>query len=116
MVERGRGTIIFTGATASIRGAAGFSAFATAKAGLRALAQSLARELGPKNIHVGHVVIDGMIDTDAVRARFSDAVASKPADGMLVTDHIAEAYYQLHVQPRTAWTFELDLRPWAETF
>ena len=106
MVARGKGTILFTGATASVRGSAQFAAFAAAKGGLRQVAQSMARELGPKNIHVAHVVIDGRID------RLKD-VAS---DGMLATDAIAELFWQLHVQPRSAWTFEADLRPWAEKF
>lgn len=106
MVARGKGTILFTGATASVRGSAQFAAFAAAKGGLRQVAQSMARELGPKNVHVAHVVIDGRID------RLKD-VAS---DGMLATDAIAELFWQLHAQPRSAWTFEADLRPWAEKF
>ncbi len=116
MASRGKGTILFTGATASVRGAAHFAAFAAAKNGLRAVAQSMARELGPKNIHVAHVVIDGMIDTTAVRARFADRVKELGPDALLATDAIAELYYQIHAQPRSAWTFEADLRPWAEKF
>ncbi|HZN86772.1 MAG TPA: SDR family NAD(P)-dependent oxidoreductase [Burkholderiales bacterium] len=116
MAPRGKGTILFTGATASIRGAAQFAAFAAAKNGLRAVAQSMAREFGPRNLHVAHVVIDGMIDTEAVRARFADRVADLGPDAMLDTAAIAELYYQLHAQPRSAWTFEADLRPWAEKF
>lgn len=116
MAPRGRGSILFTGATASIRGGANFSAFAAAKNGLRAVAQSMARELGPKGIHVGHVVIDGMIDTAAVRSRFPERVKDLGADAMLGTEAIAELYYQMHAQPRSAWTFEADLRPWAEKF
>jgi NAD(P)-dependent dehydrogenase (short-subunit alcohol dehydrogenase family) len=114
MVPRGRGTILFTGATASLRGAAGFSAFAGGKAALRALAQSMARELGPKNVHVAHVIIDGLIDTAFSRTNFADRVAAAGSDGILNPDHIADAYWWLHCQPRDAWTFELDLRPWVE--
>jgi NAD(P)-dependent dehydrogenase (short-subunit alcohol dehydrogenase family) len=114
MVERGHGTIIFTGATASLRGSANFGAFAGAKHALRALAQSMARELGPKNIHVAHVVVDGAIDTEFIRSNFPDKYATKDADGILNPDHIAENYWHLHTQPRDAWTFELDLRPWSE--
>jgi NAD(P)-dependent dehydrogenase (short-subunit alcohol dehydrogenase family) len=114
MVVRGRGTILFTGATASLRGAAGFAAFAGAKHALRALAQSMARELGPKNIHVAHVIVDGAIDTAFIRESLPDVYARKADDGILDPDHIAEAYWFLHGQPRDAWTFELDLRPWGE--
>ena len=116
MAPRGRGTILFTGATASLRGGDGFAAFAGAKFGLRALAQSLARELGPKGIHVAHVVIDGPIDTRFVRERFPDMVAALPADGLLAPDDIAENYLMLHQQPKSAWSHELDLRPWAEAW
>ena len=116
MVPRGRGTIIFTGATASVRGGVGYAAFAGAKHALRALAQSMARELGPQGIHVAHVVIDGPIDTPFVRENFPDTVKSRPADGLLSPDAIAENYYMLHAQPPTAWTHELDLRPWMEPF
>ena len=116
MTPRGKGTIIFTGATASLRGGAGFSAFAGAKFALRALAQSMARELGPKGIHVAHSIIDGAIDTAFIRDNFPDRYAMKGQDGILNPDHIAEAYWQLHVQPRDAWTHELDLRPWIEKF
>ncbi|MFM2187170.1 MAG: SDR family oxidoreductase [Burkholderiaceae bacterium] len=114
MVPRGRGTILFTGATASLRGAAGFSAFAGGKAALRALAQSMARELGPKGVHVAHVIIDGLIDTAFSRTNFADRVAAAGPDGILNPNHIADAYWWLHQQPRDAWTFELDLRPWVE--
>ncbi|HEY0915548.1 MAG TPA: SDR family oxidoreductase [Solimonas sp.] len=117
MVKRGRGTILFTGATASMRGAAGFAAFSGAKHALRALAQSMARELGPKGVHVGHVVIDGMVDTDFIRDNFPKAYAERmPKEGILKPEHIAESYWQLHAQPRDAWTFELDLRPYMETW
>ena len=114
MAGRRRGTIIFTGATAALRGAANFAAFATAKHGLRALAQSMARELGPLNVHVAHVVIDGAIDTAFIRDNFPDLYARKDQNGILSPDHIADAYWYLHTQPRDAWTFELDLRPWVE--
>jgi NAD(P)-dependent dehydrogenase (short-subunit alcohol dehydrogenase family) len=116
MLTRGRGTILFTGATASVRGAASFAAFAAAKGGLRQVAQSMARELGPKNIHVAHVVIDGMIDNKRTRERMAEQARNLPADGMLATDAIAELFWQIHAQPRSAWTFEADLRPWAEKF
>lgn len=114
MVTRQRGTILFTGATAGLRGAAGFAAFAGAKHGIRALAQSMARELGPLNIHVAHVVVDGAIDTDFIRDNFPQTYALKDQDGILNPQHIAENYWFLHSQPRDAWTFELDLRPWSE--
>ena len=115
-VQRGRGTILFTGATAGTRGAAGFAAFAGAKHALRALAQSMARELGPRGIHVGHVVVDGAIDTEFIRTQFPERYALKDQDGILNPDHIAENYWYLHQQPRDAWTFELDLRPYMETW
>ncbi|WP_119967121.1 SDR family oxidoreductase [Simplicispira lacusdiani] len=114
MVTRGRGTIIYTGATAGLRGSANFAAFAGAKHALRALAQSMARELGPKNIHVAHVVVDGAIDTDFIRETFPERYALKDQDGILNPDHIADNYWHLHTQPRDAWTHELDLRPWIE--
>ena len=114
MVARERGTILFTGATAGLRGAAGFAAFAGAKHGIRALAQSMARELGPRNIHVGHVVVDGAIDTAFIRDSFPERYALKEQDGILDPAHIADNYWHLHAQPRDAWTFELDLRPWME--
>ncbi|WP_223446418.1 SDR family oxidoreductase [Pseudomonas sp. BF-R-19] len=114
MAKRRRGTILFTGATAGLRGAAGFAAFAGAKHGIRALAQSMARELGPMNIHVAHVVVDGAIDTDFIRDSFPEKYATKDQDGILNPEHIAENYWYLHSQPRDAWTFELDLRPWSE--
>lgn len=116
MVPRGKGTIIFTGATASMRGAAGFSAFSGAKFALRALAQSMARELGPKGIHVAHSIIDGAIDTAWIAENFPERYALKEQDGILDPEAIAEAYWQLHIQPKSAWTHELDLRPWLEKF
>ncbi len=114
MVARERGTMLFTGATASLRGSAHFAAFAGAKHGLRALAQSLARELGPKNIHVAHSIIDGAIDTAFIRENFPERYALKDQDGILNPAHIADAYWHIHTQPRDAWTFEFDLRPWME--
>lgn len=116
MLPRGRGTIIFTGATASLRGREGFAAFAGAKHALRALAQSMARELWPQGIHVAHPVIDGAIDTEFIRSNFPERYALKDRDGILNPEHIADAYWQLHQQPRDAWTFEPDLRPWMETW
>ena len=116
MLPRGHGTIIFTGATASLRGSSGFSAFASAKFALRALAQSMARELGSKNIHVAHIVIDGAIDTNFIRDILPDVDAKREQDAILNPDHLAANYVMLHNQPRTAWTHELDLRPWSEKF
>jgi NAD(P)-dependent dehydrogenase (short-subunit alcohol dehydrogenase family) len=116
MVERQRGTILFTGATASVRGNRGFSAFSGAKAALRMLAQSMARELGPQNIHVAHIVIDGGIDTDFIRQLRPDFETLKANDGVLSPDAIAANYVMLHKQHRSAWTHELDLRPWIESF
>ena len=114
MLPRKRGTIIFTGATASMRGSVGFSAFSGAKHALRALAQSMSRELGPQGIHVAHVVIDGAIDTEFIKGMFPERYALKEQGGVLDPDAIAENYWQIHCQPRTAWTHELDLRPWME--
>jgi NAD(P)-dependent dehydrogenase (short-subunit alcohol dehydrogenase family) len=116
MVKRQSGTIIFTGATASMRGGVGFSAFAGAKAALRMLAQSMARELGPQGIHVAHVVIDGGIDTEFVRGLREDFDEAKAHDLVLSPDAIAAQYVSLHKQHRSAWTHELDLRPWGERF
>lgn len=116
MAGQGRGTIIFTGATSATRGGAEFTAFAAAKAGLRSVAQSMARSLGPRGIHVCHVVVDGVIDMPAIHERFPELVAGLPEGGMLDTDAIAETYYALHCQDRSAWTLELDVRPWCEKF
>jgi len=116
MLPRRSGTIIFTGATASVRGGSGFSAFAGAKFALRALTQSMARELGPQGIHVAHVIVDGAIDTAFIRDNFPERYALKEQDGILDPEAIAETYWMLHSQPRTAWTHELDLRPWIEKF
>ena len=117
MVPRGRGTILFTGATASVRGGSGFAAFAAAKFGLRAVAQSMARELAPKNIHVAHLIIDGAIDSEAIHRRLSAATGTMPdlaPDSLIQTSSIAEAYWALHNQSRDGWTHELDLRPYSE--
>ncbi|MFI5447102.1 SDR family oxidoreductase [Polaromonas sp. UC242_47] len=116
MVQRGRGTIVFTGATASMRGGANFAAFSGAKMALRALAQSMARELGPRGLHVAHVVVDGAIDTAFIRDNFPERYALKAQDGILNPEHIADTYWMLHQQPRDAWTHEMDLRPWSEKF
>ncbi len=116
MLPRGGGTLIFTGATASIRARPPFTAFASAKAALRALAHGMAREFGPKGLHVGHVIIDGMIDGDQLNQRFPDLKAQRGEDGMLRIDAIADAYWALHTQQRSAWTLELDVRPFVEPF
>ena len=116
MVPRGRGTIIFTGATASLRGSAGFAGFSGGKFALRSLAQAMARELGPRGIHVAHSIIDGAIDTEFIRSNFPDRYALKSEDGILDPEAIAAEYVRLHHQPRSAWTHELDLRPWMEKF
>jgi NAD(P)-dependent dehydrogenase (short-subunit alcohol dehydrogenase family) len=112
MVANGRGTILFTGATAALRGSARFANLAVPKFGLRALAQAMARELGPQGIHVGQVIIDGQIRSE----RYAHLEAERGPDSLLEPDAIAEMYYQLHAQPRSAWTLELDLRPWSEKF
>lgn len=111
-----KGTIIFTGATASLRGSANFAGFSGGKMALRGLAQSMARELGPMGIHVAHTIIDGAIDTEFICKLFPERYALKDQDGILNPDHIADAYWMLHQQPRDAWTHELDLRPYMEKF
>lgn len=116
MVPNGGGTLIFTGATASIRARPPFTAFASAKAALRALAHGMAREFGSQGLHVGHAVIDGVIDGDQVNKRFPQFKERLGDDGMLAVDAIADAYWSLHRQHRSAWTLELDLRPYKETF
>jgi NAD(P)-dependent dehydrogenase (short-subunit alcohol dehydrogenase family) len=116
MLPKGRGTILFTGATASLRARPPFTAFASAKAALRAVAQGLAREFGPQGIHVAHVIIDGVIDGAFARERFPDFVRAKGEDGLIDPGAIADAFLALHRQPRNAWTHELDLRPFKETF
>lgn len=112
MVRRGHGTIILTGATAALRGSAGFANLAVPKFGLRALAQSMARELGPQGVHIGFVNIDGQIDSE----RYRHLTDERGADSLLAPDAIAELYLQLHRQPRSAWTHEMDVRPWSEKF
>lgn len=114
MTPRGRGTVIFTGATASLRGGSGYAAFSGAKGALRMLAQSMARELGPLGIHVAHTVIDGAIDTKFIKGRHPDFDKAKAQDLILNPQAIAANYVMLHKQPRSAWTHELDLRPWGE--
>lgn len=119
MLPRGRGAIFFTGATASVRGGDGYAAFAAGKAGLRNMAQSLARELGPRNIHVAHLVIDAGVDTAFVRDRITAAGGDPdalPPDTLMRPESVAEAYWMLYHQGRDAWTFELDLRPFRETW
>ncbi len=121
MLARGKGSIFFTGATASLRGGSGYAAFASAKAGLRMVAQAMARELGPQNIHVAHLIIDAGVDTAFVRerikvARGEEAISSLPEDVLMNPTSIANAYWMLHQQTRDAWTFELDLRPYGESW
>jgi NAD(P)-dependent dehydrogenase (short-subunit alcohol dehydrogenase family) len=116
MIPAGGGTLIFTGATASIRARPPFTAFAAAKAAERAVAHGMAREFGAQGLHVGHVIIDGVIDGEQVNSRFPQIKESKGDDGMLGVDAIADAYWALHVQHRSAWTLELDLRPYKESF
>jgi NAD(P)-dependent dehydrogenase (short-subunit alcohol dehydrogenase family) len=116
LVPLGRGTVIFTGASASLRGKPGYAQFAAAKAGLRMVAQSMAREYGPSGIHVAHVVIDGGIDGERLRSRRPEAIRERGEDGLLNIEAIAEAYWQIHRQARSAWTHEIDLRPFKEPF
>jgi NAD(P)-dependent dehydrogenase (short-subunit alcohol dehydrogenase family) len=116
MVPRGRGTLIFTGATSSLRSRPPFIAFAAAKAAERAVAHGLAREFGPQGVHVAHVVIDGVIDGDLVNSRAPQIRDRLGADGMISIDALADSYWMLHTQPRSAWTLELDLRPYKEQF
>ena len=116
MLPSGGGSLLFTGATASVRSRPPFTAFASAKAGLRAIAHGMAREFGPQGLHVGHVIIDGMIDGDQLNQRFPQFKEQKGEDGMLRVDAIAAAFWSLHVQQRSAWTLELDLRPFSEQF
>ena len=116
LVPLGRGTILFTGASASLRGRPGFAHFAAAKAGLRMVAQSMAREFGPQGVHVAHVVIDGGLDGERLRSRRPELVRERGEDGLLDVDAVAEAYWRLHAQPRSAWSHEIDLRPFKEPF
>jgi NAD(P)-dependent dehydrogenase (short-subunit alcohol dehydrogenase family) len=114
LAPRGRGTIVFTGASASLRGKANFAAFAAAKAGIRAVAQSMAREFGSQGVHVAHVIVDGVIDGEIIHTRFPQAVDRLGRDGLLNVDDIAANHWHLHSQPRSAWTHEIDLRPFKE--
>jgi len=116
MLPRGRGVLLFTGASASLRGKANFGGFAQAKAALRAIAQSAAREFGPKGIHVAHVVVDGAIDGDRINTFLPKLKEARGTDGLLDPDAIAESFWMLYQQPRSAWTHELDLRPWVESW
>ena len=116
LLPLGRGTVIFTGASGSLRGKPGFAHFAAAKAGLRMISQSMAREYGPKGLHVAHVLIDGGVDGERLRKAIPEMVARIGADGLLDVDSIAENYWSLHRQGRSAWTQELDLRPYREAF
>lgn len=114
--QQGRGSLFFTGASGSMRGKSNFAHFASMKAGLRMLAQSLAREFGPQGVHVAHFIIDGVIDGDMVRSRFGEYLDQLGEDGGLAPDAIAEAFWYVHTQPRSAWTHELDLRPFKENW
>lgn len=117
MVPLGRGTVIFTGASGSLRGKGGFAQFAAAKAGLRMVSQSMAREFGPQGLHVAHVIIDGGIDGERLRSRLSnEQLVARGEDGLLGIEPIAETYWQIHHQHRSAWTQEIDLRPYKESF
>ena len=116
MLPQRQGTLIFTGATASIRARPPFAAFASAKAALRAVAQGFAREFGPHGIHVAHAIIDGVIRGDYAQTKFAELARSKGEDGLIEPDAIADAYWALHRQSKTAWTHELDLRPFKEPF
>lgn len=116
MLQRGRGTILFTGATAALRGRATFTAFSAAKAGLRMVSQSFARAFGPQGIHVAHAIIDGSIEGDRIFAVIPDMAQTKGLDGLLEPDAIAEGYWYLHTQPRSVWSQEMDFRPYAESF
>jgi NAD(P)-dependent dehydrogenase (short-subunit alcohol dehydrogenase family) len=116
LLARGGGSLFFTGASGSLRGKANFSPFASAKAALRNLAQSIAREFGPQNIHVGHVIVDGGIEGERLLSRMPQLREQRGPDGLLDPDAIAEAYWMMHHQQRSAWTLELDVRPWAENF
>lgn len=113
MLPRGRGTILYTGASGSIRGRANFAAFAAAKGGLRFMAQSMARELGPKGIHVATLLLDGAIDSEMMHTHYPERMATLGPDGALHPDALAETYWQIHCQPRSTWTMEVDLRPWS---
>ena len=113
-MPRGTGSILLTGATASVKAGAGFAAFAAGKHGLRAVAQSMAKELGPKGVHVAHLIVDGIIDVPRVYQRMPELAAAKGSDGLISPRNIADIYLWVHRQPRDAWTFELDIRPFKE--
>eukprot|EP00933_Yihiella_yeosuensis_P020782 TRINITY_DN1659_c0_g2_i5.p1 TRINITY_DN1659_c0_g2~~TRINITY_DN1659_c0_g2_i5.p1 ORF type:complete len:291 (-),score=33.81 TRINITY_DN1659_c0_g2_i5:92-904(-) len=121
MVERGRGTLLFTGATAGMRGNSGQAAHSAAMMGRRAVAQSLAHELGPLGIHVAHIVIDGLVDSPDTLGKFAPELfqalrkVKAPQEGIVLPDQVSETYWHVHSQPRCAWTFELDVRPWTDT-
>ncbi len=116
MLKHGKGTLFFTGATASLRAKPPFTAFASAKAGLRALAQGMAREFSPRGIHVVHTILDGVIDGERARTQFPEFVAQKGPEGLMQLDAIADTYWAMHQQHPSAWTHELDLRPFKESF
>ena len=116
VLEAQGGSLLFTGASASLRGRPGFGHFSAAKAGLRTLAQAVAKDYGPRGVHVGHVVVDGVIDGEIVRSRFGEYLDNLGEDGALDPDAIAEGYWFLHSQPRNTWTFEVDVRPFKETW
>lgn len=116
LVGQGHGSLLFTGASGSLRGKPAFAHFASAKAGLRMLAQSLAREYGPQGVHVGHLIVDGVIDGEMVRSRFGEYIEQLGPEGSLDPDHIAEAFWHLHSQPRSAWTHETEVRPYKENW
>ena len=116
LLKHGGGSLFFTGASGSLRGKANFAPFASAKAAMRNLAQSIAREYGPQNIHVGHVIVDSGIEGDRLLSRVPQLMEQRGPDGLLHPNAIAEAYWDLHHQQRSAWTLELDLRPWSENF
>src|SRR5271170_4738782 len=116
LLKHGGGSLFFTGASASLRGKANFAPFAAAKAALRNLAQSIAREYGPQNIHVGHVIVDGGIEGERLLSQVPQLMEQRGADGLLHPDAIADAYWDMHQQQRSAWTLELDVRPWSENF
>ena len=116
LLERSGGSLLFTGASASLRGRPGFAHFGAAKAALRNLAQAIAKDYGPRGVHVGHVVVDGVINGEQVRSRFGEYLEQLGEDGSLEPDTIADSYWHLHSQPRNAWTFEIDLRPYKENW
>jgi NAD(P)-dependent dehydrogenase (short-subunit alcohol dehydrogenase family) len=116
MLERDGGALLFTGSISGVMGRPKFTAYASAKFGQRALAQAFARAYGPKNIHVANIIVHGAIDGDRLNSKFPDAKAKRPPDSMVNIDIIAEAFWQVLIQPRNAWTHEMDLRPYCEPF